>query len=297
MPPRVHERAVPRRAAARGRRRSRNADERQVVLRLQDAGARGVADHLADVVDLPVAIGRSPAGCRALDARDLVRASGSGTMSSEIPNDSTRSLQPLESAPPTTRSSSFARRQPAADVVDAEAGQARRIASESPCCVPAFISALRAGRAVGRHRNAPTAAATLAALPPRWRDTRHGVSDPRTGGPLRVTTTSSTRSPTLTPSGRRSGGHAAVDDELGAGGVVRCRRRRGTAPAWPRRRPRRPFAWGMRGSVSSRHCGPSSVDHLGVDDARVHRVHPDAVGPSSCAADLVMPRTAHLEAL
>ena len=34
-----------------------DAEQRQVVLQRRDAGARGVADHLADVVDLAIALG------------------------------------------------------------------------------------------------------------------------------------------------------------------------------------------------------------------------------------------------
>ena len=75
-----------------------------------DARAREVADHLADVVDLPIAI-RPPSRTAGLSDREISNElSGSGTMSSEMPNDSTRSLSRV--SPSTDQaSSSFARRQ------------------------------------------------------------------------------------------------------------------------------------------------------------------------------------------
>ena len=82
-----------------------------------------VADHLADVVDLPVAIGALASRIAGLSLREIsLELSGSGTMSSVMPNDSTRSRrrrQPFD----RPRLIQLRGRQPAADVVDAEARQ------------------------------------------------------------------------------------------------------------------------------------------------------------------------------
>src|SRR6266498_4561428 len=63
---------------------------------------------------------------------------GSGTMSSEMPNDSTRSRK-RDNASTDHASSTFADGRPLQMLFTPNAAQARRIASEWPCCVPTFI--------------------------------------------------------------------------------------------------------------------------------------------------------------
>ena len=63
---------------------------------------------------------------------------GSGTMSSEMPCDATRSRS-FDSASTDHASSIFADGRPLQMLFTPNAAQARRIASESPCCVPTFI--------------------------------------------------------------------------------------------------------------------------------------------------------------
>src|SRR5712691_11927236 len=52
----VHELAVARAAAPWRRAAARYPDEREVVFHLENAGARAVADQLADVIDVAVAL-------------------------------------------------------------------------------------------------------------------------------------------------------------------------------------------------------------------------------------------------
>src|SRR4051812_44021381 len=56
----VDELAVARSSASRRGAAARDADDREVVLDLHDAGARAVANHLADVVDVAIAVGTRP---------------------------------------------------------------------------------------------------------------------------------------------------------------------------------------------------------------------------------------------
>src|SRR5438132_142984 len=63
---------------------------------------------------------------------------GSGTMSSEMPNDATRSRN-FESPSTDHASSIFGDGRPLQMLFTPNAAHARRISSEWPCCVPTFI--------------------------------------------------------------------------------------------------------------------------------------------------------------
>ena len=118
-----HELAVLRRAAALDRPRARNAEDGEVVLRLEHAGFRDVADLLADVVDVAIALralaqkDRRHLGARVIGADVIVI----GIMSSERPYDSTRSRSFVNDSTDHF-SSIFREGKAAADVVAAEGG-------------------------------------------------------------------------------------------------------------------------------------------------------------------------------
>ena len=110
-------------AATLRRLRSRHADEGQVVLHRRNSGARRVANHLADAVDLTIAIRLTPEQDRGtLAARDFARAERERN---HVESESKR-LHPLAQARQSFDGPGRIqrrRRQAAADVVDAEASE------------------------------------------------------------------------------------------------------------------------------------------------------------------------------
>ena len=118
----VDERAVAGTAAADGGRAARNADERQVVLDRGNAGARGIADHRADVVDLLVAIGRREQNRGRFTAGDFARAE---RQRHHVERQAERFDVLAAAGQRVDRPCliQFCGRQPAADVIDPEAGE------------------------------------------------------------------------------------------------------------------------------------------------------------------------------
>ena len=119
----VDEGAVPGAAAPRRRTGPWDADDGQVVLDRWDAGASGVPDHLADVVDLPVAR-------RILREQDgRILAPGDFGRAERQRHHGERDAERLDSFPETAesldrpRAIHLRRRQPAADMGDAETGE------------------------------------------------------------------------------------------------------------------------------------------------------------------------------
>src|SRR5262249_11636836 len=106
--------------------RADDSKQREVVLEARNAGARGVADHLADVVDLPVALGTlAEEDVRILGPRDFVRAEG---QRHHVERDAERFHALAQARQPVDRPGvvELCRGEPAADVIDAERGEHRQ---------------------------------------------------------------------------------------------------------------------------------------------------------------------------
>ena len=140
--PGVHELAVARAAAAGRGARPRNADDREVVFDGRDARrARscGSSDRCRRCSGRAPGSDRErwPASRPAEISSELI---GSGTMSSVMPCDATRSRSRVSDS--TDHASSIRRDGSSLQMLwTPNAAQARRISSESPCCVPTFIFA------------------------------------------------------------------------------------------------------------------------------------------------------------
>ncbi len=138
----VDERAVARTSAAERRLGARNAEERQVVLdRRECRHARccessGRCRRSAGRVRAPC-----PSRISGFSLREIsFELSGSGTMSSVRPNDSTRSRSRVSDSTDQV-ASSFGAGSRLQMWLTPKPASTRRIASESPCCVPAFMRA------------------------------------------------------------------------------------------------------------------------------------------------------------
>ena len=139
----VDERTVHGAASASSRLGADNSQDAQVVFQSREAGAGRVANHLADIVDLPISLGTlAEHEIGILRIRNVVRTKRSGTISSLMPNDSTRSFNFVK--PSTDHCWSNCSDGRALQMLfTPNAASNFRISSEDSCWWPTFIRAFR----------------------------------------------------------------------------------------------------------------------------------------------------------